>query len=119
MTKLGPSEKLYPVVKIAMVVDALKDEGVSAKEALAGIHLSETQLCSPEVRVSANQVIQSYCNAIRQSRNPHFAYLTGLRFHVSTYGMYRVAMLHNADFRPTKCFLLEYHPTHAPPLHLP
>ncbi|HEX9468142.1 MAG TPA: AraC family transcriptional regulator [Bradyrhizobium sp.] len=114
MTKLGPSEKLYPVVKIAMVVDALKDEGVSAKEALAGIHLSETQLCSPEVRVSANQVIQSYCNAIRQSRNPHFAYLTGLRFHVSTYGMYGFAMLSSTDFRRTMAFAVEYHQLAAP-----
>jgi hypothetical protein len=47
MTKLGPSEKLYPVVKIAMVVDSLKEEGVSPKEALAGTHISETQLGSP------------------------------------------------------------------------
>jgi hypothetical protein len=52
MTKLGPNEKLYPVVKIAMVVDALKDEGVSPKDALAGIRVSETQLGSPAVRIS-------------------------------------------------------------------
>src|ERR1700704_3010700 len=88
MTKLGPNEKLYPVVKIAMVVDALKDEGVSPTDALAGIRVSETQLGSPAVRISANEVIQSYCNAIRLSRNPPFAYQAGLRFHVSTYGMY-------------------------------
>src|ERR1700736_5959817 len=93
MTKLGPNEKLYPVVKIAMVVDALKDEGVSPRDALAGIHLSETQLSSPAVKVSANQVIQSYGNAIRLSRNPHFAYQTGLSFHVSTYGVYGFAIL--------------------------
>jgi hypothetical protein len=46
MTKLGPDEKLYPVVKIAMVVNALKDEGVSPKDALAGIRVSQTQLGS-------------------------------------------------------------------------
>ena len=44
MTKLGPNEKVYPVVKIAMVVESLRDEGVSPREALAGIHISETQL---------------------------------------------------------------------------
>jgi hypothetical protein len=54
---LGPNEKLYPVVKIAMVVDALKDEGVSPGDALAGMLVSEAQLGSPEVRVSANEVI--------------------------------------------------------------
>src|SRR6202011_6332034 len=93
MTKLGPNERLYPVVKIRVVVDALKDEGVSPKDALAGIRVSEAQLGSPAVRVSANEVIQSYCNAIRLSRNPHFAYQTGLSFHVSTYGVYGFAIL--------------------------
>src|SRR5260370_13782625 len=114
MTKLGPNEKLYPVVKIGMVVESLRDEGVSAKEALAGIHISEAQLGSPAVRVSANQVIESYRNAIRLSRNPHFAYLTGLRFHVSTYGMYGFAMLSTTDFRRTMAFAVEYHQLAAP-----
>jgi AraC-like DNA-binding protein len=114
MTKLGPSEKVYPVVKIAMVVDGLRDEGVSPKDAPAGIHLSETQLTSPAVRVSANQVIQSYGNAIKLSRNPHFAYHTGLRFHVSTYGMYGFAILSSTDFRRTMAFAVEYHQLAAP-----
>jgi AraC-like DNA-binding protein len=114
MTKLGPSEKVYPVVKIAMVVDGLRDEGVSPKDALAGIHLSETQLTSPAVRVSANQVIQSYGNAIKLSRNPHFAYQTGLRFHLSTYGMYGFAILSSTNFRRTMAFVVEYHQLAAP-----
>jgi AraC-like DNA-binding protein len=109
MTKLGPNEKLYPVVKIAMVVESLMDEGVSPKDALAGIHVCETELTSPAVRVSANQIIESYRNAIRLSRNPHFAYHTGLRFHVSTYGMYGFAILSSTDFRRTMAFAVEYH----------
>lgn len=114
MTKLGPNEKLYPIVKIAMVVESLRNEGVSAKEALAGIHISERQLVSPAVRVSANQVMQSYRNAIRLSRNPHFAYHTGLRFHVSTYGMYGFAILSSPDFRRTMAFAVNYHQLAAP-----
>jgi hypothetical protein len=114
MAKLGPHEKLYPVIKIAMIVDALKGEGVSSKEALAGIDISEAQLCSPAVRVSANQIIQSYCNAIRLSRNPHFAYHTGLRFYASAYGMYGFAMLSGTDFRRTMAFVVEYHQLAAP-----
>jgi AraC-like DNA-binding protein len=114
MTKLGPNEKLYPVVKIAMVVESLGNEGVLAKEALAGIHISERQLVSPAVRVSANQVMQSYRNAIRLSRNPHFAYHTGLRFHVSTYGMYGFAILSSPDFHRTMAFAVNYHQLAAP-----
>jgi AraC-like DNA-binding protein len=114
MTTPGPNEKVYPVVKIAKMVDALKDEGVSPKDALAGIHLCEAQLASPAVRVSANQVIESCRNAARLSRNPHFAYQTGLRFHVSTYGMYGFAMLSCTDFRRTMAFAVEYHQLAAP-----
>jgi AraC-like DNA-binding protein len=97
-----------------MVVESLGNEGVSAKEALAGIHISERQLVSPAVRVSANQVMQSYRNAIRLSRNPHFAYHTGLRFHVSTYGMYGFAILSSPDFRRTMAFAVNYHQLAAP-----
>ncbi|MGZ5866944.1 MAG: AraC family transcriptional regulator [Xanthobacteraceae bacterium] len=114
MSKLGPNEKLYPVVKIAKVVESLRDEGVSSKDALAGIRISEAQLGSPTVRVSANQVMESYRNAIRLSRNPHFAYHTGLRFHVSTYGMYGFAILSSTNFRRTVAFAVEYHQLAAP-----
>jgi hypothetical protein len=76
MIKPGPDEKIYPVVKIAMVIDSLKAEGVSPKEALTGIEISETQLGSPATRVSPNQIIRSYRNAMSISRNPHFAYQT-------------------------------------------
>ena len=114
MSKLGPNEKIYPVVKIAMVVESLKDEGVSPKDALAGIHVFETQLGSPAIRVSANKVIESYRNAIRLSRNPHFAFRTGLRFHVSSYGMYGFAILSGTDFRRTMTFAVEYHQLAAP-----
>jgi AraC-type DNA-binding domain-containing proteins len=114
MTKLGPNEKVYPVVKIATVVESLRDEGVSPREALTGIHISETQLSSPAVRVSANQVMECYRNAIRLSPDPHFAYRTGLRFHVSTYGMYGFAILSSTDFRRTMAFAVEYHQLAAP-----
>src|SRR5260370_38436943 len=114
MTKLGPNEKVYPVVKIAMVVESLRDEGVSSREALAGIHISETPLASPAGRVSANQVMESYRNAIRLSPNPHFGFHTGLRFHVSNYGMYGFAILSSTDFRRTMAFAVEYHQLAAP-----
>src|SRR6266852_2230382 len=114
MTKLGRNEKIYPVVKIAMVVESLRDEGVSSREALAGIHISEMQLASPLVRVSANQVMECYRNAIRLSPNPHFAYHAGLRFHVSTYGMYGFAILSSTNFRQTMQFAVKYHQLATP-----
>ena len=114
MIKPGPNEKLYPVVKIAMVIEALKSEGVSPKEALVATQVSENQLSSPTTRVSANQIMQSYRNAIGMSRNPHFAYQTGLKFHVSTYGMWGFAILSSTNFRQTMAFAANYHLLAAP-----
>jgi hypothetical protein len=95
MTKLGMDEKLYPLVKIALVVDALREAGVAPLEALRGVDISAKELYSAATRVSLHQVILVYRNALRALRLapfPHFAYLTGLRFHVATYGMYGFAI---------------------------
>jgi AraC-like DNA-binding protein len=110
----GPNEKVYPVTKIATIVERLVSEGVPATEALAGVSLSLTQLNSPAARVSANQVLQSYDNAIRLSCDPQFAYNAGLKFHVSTYGMYGFALLSCPNFRDTMAFAMKYHGLAAP-----
>ena len=109
MIQIGPDEKLYPVVKIATVVRSLQAEGVAAKQALERVALSEADLISPATRVSLNQVIQCYRNAVRLSTVPNFAYRTGLRFHVSTYGMYGFAILSSMNFRQTMRFAEKYH----------
>src|SRR5258708_4360697 len=110
----GPNENVHPVTKIATIVERLVSEGVPATEALTGVNLSLTQLYSPAARVSVNQVLQSYDNAIRLSRDPHFAYNAGLKFHVSTYGMYGFALLSCPNFRDTMAFAVKYHAIAAP-----
>jgi AraC-like DNA-binding protein len=112
--KPGPNEKVYPIAKIATVVESLASEGVSPADALAGVRLSATELRSPATRVSANQVLQSYRNAITLSRDPQFAYHTGLKFHVSTYGMYGFSILSSPNFRETIAFAMKYHQLCAP-----
>ncbi len=112
--KSGPDAKIYPVVKLATMVNCLVEEGIAASDVLRGTHLSETDLRSSAVRVSANQIIQSYSNAIRLSPDPHIAFKIGLRFHVSTYGMYGFAILSSVNFRQTMSFAVEYHELAAP-----
>ena len=99
MIAAGPDEKIYPVVKIAMIVNALAAEGISCTDALCGVDLSKSEMHSPATRISLNQVIQCYRNAARLTRSPPFAYRTGLKFHVSTYGMYGFAILSSTNAR--------------------
>ncbi len=114
MIQAGPDEKVYPVLKLATIVKALQAEGVAPAQALERVGLSESDLVSPATRVSLNQVIQCYRNALRLSADPRFAYRAGLRFHVSTYGMYGFAILSSTNFRQMMRFAESYHQLATP-----
>jgi hypothetical protein len=112
--RTGPEDKVYPVVKLAMVIDALAAEGISVKDALAGVRISRNATSSPATRVSLNQIIECYRNANKLCHNRRFAYSAGLRFHVTDYGMYGFAMLSSTNYRRTMQFAVEYHQLATP-----
>ena len=114
MIEIGWEEKVYPAAKIAVVVDGLAAEGVSAAAALQGTGVAPDELRSPTTLVSVTQVIAAYRNALRLSRDPNFAFLTGLRTHVASYGMYGFAILSSMDFRQTMQFAVRYHQLATP-----
>lgn len=116
MIDVGPHDKVFSVVKIANVVNSLDAEGISAQDALADVGVTKSELISPATRVSQFQVIQCYRNAIRLTADPYFAYHTGLRFHVSSYGMYGFAILSSTNFRQTMRFAVKYHELATPPV---
>lgn len=106
--------KIYSAAKIATIVDLLAEEGISAEEALADVSLSRAQLETPATKVSAAQVLQSYRNALKLSRNDQFAYRAGSKSCVSTYGIYGFAILSSPDFRETMAFAMAYHQLATP-----
>jgi AraC-like DNA-binding protein len=108
MIKPGPNDKIYPPTKLASIVQSLASEGVSAAEALRGTHLSPHMLRTPGIRVSFNQMIDACRNAEQLSRDPRFAFHTGLRFHVTTYGMFGFAILSSVTLRQAISFALQY-----------
>jgi AraC-like DNA-binding protein len=109
MVTPSPSVQVYPVVKVSMIVGLLAEKGIGVERALADTGISPDALHSPQARVSITQVIACYRNAMRLSRDPQFAYNAGLRFHLSTYGLYGFAMLSSPDFRDTLQFAVRYH----------
>ena len=73
MLKAGPDERIYPVVKLATIVEALSAEGVPPVDVLNVVHLSASELSSPATWVSLNQIIECCRNASRLARDPRFA----------------------------------------------
>ncbi len=118
MIEIGWEQTIYPAAKIAIVVDALAAEGVPVGDALRRTSISPDELRSPTTQVSVNQVIESYRNAIRFSRDPHFGFETGLKAHVSSYGMYGFAILSSMNFRETMQFAVKYHQLATPVVKL-
>ena len=114
MSTVGFEDKLYPPTKIIGVVDLLAEEGIGSIDTLRGTGISFEQLQRTDTRISVNQVLESYRNAIRLSHNRHFAFHLGLRQHMSAYGLYGFAMLCCPDLRRTMEFALRYHPLAAP-----
>jgi AraC-like DNA-binding protein len=114
MIKPGLDDKVYPVFKLATIIGALAEEGISAEQALAGVRISKIALSSPATRVSLNQVIECYRNVVKLSHAPHFAYHAGLRFHLSAYGMYGFAILSSMNYRETMQFAEKYHQLATP-----
>jgi AraC-like DNA-binding protein len=70
--------------------------------------VSKSALSSAATRISLNQILESYRNADRLSRDVHFAYHTGLRYHIATYGMYGFAILSSVNYRQTMQFAMRY-----------
>jgi hypothetical protein len=83
MDSAGFGERWYSVAKIAAVIDALVEVGVSADEALDGSEVSFDQLHSPLTKISRNQLIRCYRNAIALSRDPHLPFTIGSSVHLS------------------------------------
>jgi AraC-like DNA-binding protein len=114
MEDIGFTEKVFSAAKITAVVDKLALDGASSADALAEADLSLTDLNTPTTRISRNQLIQCYRNAIALSRDPHLAYAIGSGVHLSAYGMYGYAMLCSTNFRTTMDFAVRYHQLATP-----
>ena len=114
MEGVGFSERVFSATKILAVVDTLVAEGASALDALVDADLSLSDLNSPATRISRNQLIQCYRNAVALSRDPHLPYTVGSSVHLSAYGMYGYAMLCSTDFRRTMDFAVRYHQLATP-----
>jgi hypothetical protein len=114
MIDIGWEQSVYPVAKIAVVVDGLAAEGDSVTTALQGTSVAPDVLRSPTTLVSINQVIDAYCNAAAQPRPELRLPDAGLRTQVASYGMYGFAILSSMDFRQTMHFAVRYHQLATP-----
>lgn len=112
--RAGGDERIYPVVKIGVIVRALQAEGISSDQMLADLGLAASDLTSPATRVSVNQVLACCRTAMRLSTDPFLAYHVGLHCNVATYGMYGFALFTCPGFQQAMRFAVQYHQLATP-----
>lgn len=102
-------EKHYSALKIAALVAAMADAGLTASAALAGTGLTAEQVHSPLTRTSIHQVLVVGRNAVRLGSSPGLGLRAGLRMHASAYGMWGYALLCAETMRHAVEMAMRYH----------
>jgi hypothetical protein len=95
----GPDDRVYPAAKMAVVAQALAIEPHFKSSPIA--HRVARTLAHVPAMTSLREVLELYKYAALHVRDPLFALRTGLRFHVSSYGMYGFAILSSTNLRPS------------------
>ena len=106
--------RIYPAHKVAALVGVLVEKGVSAADALAGSSLSEGRLNAAATRVSYQQMLTVFRNALRLSPDPALALLAGQRMHITAYGMYGYALLSSPTHADGVDFAVRHHRVMGP-----
>lgn len=107
-------QRIYSPQIIAAVVAELVAEGTPAAVALDGTGLSEQELAIYTTKVSYQQIEAVIGNALRQSSAPAIALRSGLRMHVTAYGMYGYALLSSPTYKEALKFSERYIRVHGP-----
>ena len=90
------------------------EKGVPAADALAGSGLSDSRLNASATRVSYQQMLTVFRNALRLTPDPALALLAGQRMHVTAYGMYGYALLSSPTHAAGVDFAARHHRVMGP-----
>ena len=97
-------EPVYSVAEPLLVSEVLAEQGVSVKTLLDGTDVPRRALHDPHARISAKQRMAIYRNALRLSRNSAIGLEVGSRLHLSSFGVYGLALISS----PTLGSLFEF-----------
>ena len=94
-------ERIYPTYKIATLNQALVQQGVSADKLLEGTALQSDEILSNSTRISKQQLIQIYRNAVAVTQDSAIGLQVGQRLGMTNYGIYGYALISSATLRTT------------------
>jgi AraC-like DNA-binding protein len=102
---------LAPPYKLQVLVHLLEEVGVSPEESLYGTSLIVDDLSSPSTRVTLDDHIVIFRNAIRLAKMPDLGFKAGKLIRASAYGQWGLGMMSSSTLRESLDFAMKYHPT--------
>lgn len=111
-----PSDRIYPPIKLAALVEVLAEQGIPAESCLAGVGISVQTLGDASARTSVRQYAQACMNALRLGCDSSTPFRVGGRLHLFAYGMYGYALMSGAVLRDYFTLGTKYHLLATPTL---
>lgn len=111
-------EQIYPTYKIAVLDSVLAEQGIATAELLDGSGIDPETIHSASARISRRQLIITYQNAVRLSKEEAPGLKAGERLHVSEYGMYGYALISSANLKEALGLSIKYHQLATPTVRM-
>lgn len=120
MTTLRPSldDRIHRPYKVGVLLESLAAAGVPAAEGLAGSGIDAAALGDASTLVSLRQLLAVYANVQRLSPDPGLALRSGMRIHITQFGMYGYALLASTSAHQAIDFAIKYRALASPLLGL-
>ena len=116
MTTLQPGldDRIHRLYKVGVLVESLAAAGVPAADGLAGSGIDAAALGDASALVSLRQLLTVYANVQRLSPDPGLALRSGMRIHITHFGMYGYALLASTSARQAIDFAIKYRALASP-----
>jgi AraC-like DNA-binding protein len=101
-------QRIFSPHILAAIVAELCGQGVDASVSLEGTGITASQLHNHTTKISYRQLDMVTRNALRLSNDPAIALRSGLRMHVTAYGMYGYALMSSATPAEAREFSVRY-----------
>ena len=111
-------QRIYPTYKIATLNQALVQQGISADKLLEGTALHSDEILSNSTRISKQQLIQIYRNAVAITQDSAIGLQIGQRLGMTNYGIYGYALISSATLREALIFSIKYHQMATPTVRM-
>lgn len=101
--------RVFTPHRVAAIVATLAEEdGVAPADSLEGTGLDEAALHAADTRISYQQTVVVFRNAIRHARDSDIALRAGSRMRLTAYGMFGYALLSSPTHAETMAFAAKY-----------